>query len=308
MTCQLKAFVKWCLPLWPVYSCTPKSILQVFSRALRSWQPWERCVSFLEEFASGYSGGGLVKSATTLAPRLYVPWGRSHLLMWWDCGQAMCSVETSQCCYNTTQNLSICCLAQITSKMKPLQPSSPWWILWAGFIALLGCLCMAQAAEFCCGHLQRHLQLFTCWPLSTQPKEGTDFGQHPGRCGAVICTTFVNGITWKQSFSILKRAACPKNHKAMRSICPPVSKQCFAKTAASSSEWQMLAPVKGRFLKRCIQPEDHAFTYWAPRCGALSFPLAVWSPLQALHFWYWLICNDFYSIWGRKVLWFSFYV
>lgn len=101
MTCQLKAFVNWLLPLWAVNSCIPRSILQTFSRAIRSWQPWECCISFLEEFVSGYSGGGPVKSATTLAPRLYVPWGRSDLPMQWDCVQVTCSVKTSQCCYNT---------------------------------------------------------------------------------------------------------------------------------------------------------------------------------------------------------------
>lgn len=63
-----------------------------------------------------------------------MPRGSSYLLMWWDCGQAICSVETFQCCCNTTQNLGVCYLAQITSKMKSLQPSPPWWIPLAAFM------------------------------------------------------------------------------------------------------------------------------------------------------------------------------
>lgn len=59
--------------------------------------------------------------------------------------------------------------------------------------------------------------------------------------------------------SSLIKELLTQSHKATRSICPPVSKQCFAKTAAVP-EWQT-ARLKGRFLKGCIQPEDPAFTH-----------------------------------------------
>lgn len=75
--------------------------------------------------------------------------------------------------------------------------------------------------------------------------------------GEFICTTFFSSITWRQSFSVLLRAACPKIIKLQVHL-PSSVQAMFAKTAASSPEQQMLLIWKEDSLKDAFSQKTMA--------------------------------------------------
>lgn len=93
--------------------------------------------------------------------------------------------------------------------------------------------------------------------------------------------------------SSLIKELLTQSHKATRSICPPVSKQCFAKTAVPSQNDRQLVWKEGS-LKDAFSQKTLPLHMLSSKMQS-SLP-----PPSCL-----IVLQWFYSVWGRRVLWFS---